>query len=358
MQHLILIPRTLKYVLSNIGFRTVASTSRNVIYNNNSFVKLLRPFRLYVTKKSYYDNRSQEIKKSYLAMYMFSLFSYFFHDDEEEDKEVSAIIKTIKQSVLLIQKNEFMKAEQMLHIALHQAQTIQHYNAITYIYDIMANLAFDTGDYHAAETLFTTVLQRLMSKGILESDLKVIHISLKMAKMFEFKREMKKSEQGYLFCIGHLYSCLKEDLENIEAEKLLLLSFRWYAEMLTQNLRYTEAYDYYLQSYNLCKKLYSDDNEKTVVVLNELGYACYMLEKYDEAMKYFSAALELGKNIPDLPELCALHVNLGNTFLKKGLYNEAKKFCLEGRKIAKQNNDNNGLYEADVCLEEIKKLLL
>lgn len=79
----------------------------------------------------------------------------------------------------------------MLHIALHQAQTIQHYDAITYIYDIMANLAFDIGDYHAAENLFVTVLQRLISKGVLENDLKVIHISLKMAKMFEIKREMK-----------------------------------------------------------------------------------------------------------------------------------------------------------------------
>lgn len=104
MHRSILISRTLKYILLNIGFRTVANTSRNVIYKNNSFVK---PLRLCATKNCYYDNnRSQEIKKSYLAIYMYSLFSYFFRDDEEdkeENKEISAIIKTIKQSVLLIQ---------------------------------------------------------------------------------------------------------------------------------------------------------------------------------------------------------------------------------------------------------------
>lgn len=79
----------------------------------------------------------------------------------------------------------------MLHVALHQAQTIQHYDSITYVYDVMANLAFDTGDYKKAETLFVTVLQRLMSNGALENDMRVIHISLKMAKLFEHLNEMK-----------------------------------------------------------------------------------------------------------------------------------------------------------------------
>lgn len=79
----------------------------------------------------------------------------------------------------------------MLHVALHQAQTIQHYDAVTYIYDVMANLAFDTGKYHKAENLFVSVLQRLMSNGATEDDMRVIHISLKMAKVFEHLNEAK-----------------------------------------------------------------------------------------------------------------------------------------------------------------------
>lgn len=79
----------------------------------------------------------------------------------------------------------------MLHVALHQAQTIQHYDAVTYVYDVMANLAFDTGDYRKAETLFITVMQRLLTNGALENDMRIIHISLKMAKVFEHLKEMK-----------------------------------------------------------------------------------------------------------------------------------------------------------------------
>lgn len=69
----------------------------------------------------------------------------------------------------------------MLHIALRQAQTLQHYDGITYVYDVMANLAYDTNNFKKAENLFVSVLQRLISKGVPEDDLAVIHISLKIA---------------------------------------------------------------------------------------------------------------------------------------------------------------------------------
>jgi tetratricopeptide repeat protein 19 len=57
-------------------------------------------------------------------------------------------------------------------------------------------------------------------------------------------------------------------------------------------------------------------------------------------------------------DLAWIHINLGNVFLKKGLYNEAKKSCLKGKKIAKARDDNNSLLKANECLKEIKMLLL
>lgn len=73
----------------------------------------------------------------------------------------------------------------MLHLALREAQTLQNYDAITYIYDVMANLAFDTGDYKKAERLFISVMQRLIADGTAQDDLKIIHMSLKLAKLYE-----------------------------------------------------------------------------------------------------------------------------------------------------------------------------
>lgn len=52
-----------------------------------------------------------------------------------------------------------------------------------------------------------------------------------------------------------------------------------------------------------------------------------------------------------------IHINIGNVFLKKGLYNEAKESCQKGRKISKERNNENALNEANECLKEVKKLL-
>lgn len=73
----------------------------------------------------------------------------------------------------------------MLHVALRQAQSLQNQNAITYIYDLMANVAFETKQFKKAETLFLLVLERLLSNGVTQNDLKIIHISLKLANIYE-----------------------------------------------------------------------------------------------------------------------------------------------------------------------------
>ena len=79
----------------------------------------------------------------------------------------------------------------MLHLALRQAQTIQHEKAITYIYDLMANLAFDMGDFKKAEALFVSVMQRVLSSGATQDDLRIVHMSLKMAKIFESRGDFQ-----------------------------------------------------------------------------------------------------------------------------------------------------------------------
>lgn len=55
--------------------------------------------------------------------------------------------------------------------------------------------------------------------------------------------------------------------------------------------------------------------------------------------------------------IASVHINLGNVYLKKGLYLNAKKACYEGQRIAKNNEDEESLVEANKCLDDIKKLL-
>lgn len=347
-----------KYILSNVDFiRSTANVRYNIHIHKNIFK---RSWRLNTTKRHrfYDEHKSQgERFEIFLAVSLPTLIFNYLFGIEESDEETPEVIMMIKRSVLLIQKGEFAKAEQMLHLALRQAQTIQHYDAITYIYDVMANLSFDTGDYRKAEKLFVSVLQRLMSNGVSEDDMRVIHISLKMAKVFEQLKEMKKAEQGYKFCIENLKSHIEKDPENEDAILLQGMTFDWYARMLFSQSRHTEAFNYFLQAYDICKKINGEEHEQTIILLNDLGTVSYMQGEYDEAVKYLSAATKIGKNLPDMVDLGLIYVNLGNIFLKKGLYDEAKKSCQQGRTIAKNGDDNASLLKADECLKEVKRLL-
>lgn len=96
---------------------------------------------------------------------------------DEDEKKHSELIMTLKRSVLATQREQYDKAEQLLHIALRLSQQQQNEQGVTYCYDLMANLAMDRLELDKAEKLFVSVLQMLLSKGVKEDDLKV-HINL------------------------------------------------------------------------------------------------------------------------------------------------------------------------------------
>ena len=68
-----------------------------------------------------------------------------------------------------------------MHIALKMAQDLRHEKGITYVLDVMANLAFENEEYDKAQKLFIEVLRRLISNGLPQDDIIVVNISLKIA---------------------------------------------------------------------------------------------------------------------------------------------------------------------------------
>lgn len=94
-------------------------------------------------------------------------------DPEGEDTPEDKLVMTIKRSILCIQREQYAKAEQMLHLALRMAQDLQNKDGVTFIYDVMANLAMETEQYKKAEKLFVNVMQRLLQDGCKEDDIKV-----------------------------------------------------------------------------------------------------------------------------------------------------------------------------------------
>ncbi|XP_029039846.1 tetratricopeptide repeat protein 19 homolog, mitochondrial isoform X1 [Osmia bicornis bicornis] len=310
-----------------------------------------------INKTKHYKNYNQKNSSQINCFIISSSILFNLFGSKEEKDEVEELKMTIKRSILLIQKKEFEKAEQMLHVALRQAQTLQHYDGITYVYDVMANLAYDTNHFKKAENLFVSVLQRLISKGVPEDDLAVIHISLKIADISSKTGDLEKAEKGFKFCLNNLKNHLAKDSENQDVLQLLGVNLEWYASMLFSHSHYVEALTYFNQAYQICIKINGEEHEETVILLCNLGSVNYMLQKYDQAIEYLSKALELGKKFPDMDDLSSVHINLGNALFAKGLHEEAKKNCNEGKKLAKAKKDNESVTEAEKCLERIQSVM-
>lgn len=311
--------------------------------NNSQYNYWKKNMSILDRKRESRDNRN-----SYFIMGgIYTLFGLF--KEKEEKEEDPEYITAMKRSILAMQRGEFKKAEQMLHLALHMAQTIDHFKAQTYIFDLMANLAFEPGDYEKAEKLFVTVMQRLVSTGTTENDLKIVHMSLKLSKIYEAKGQLEKAEGGYKFCLH----ALKENPNNEETKFFLLMTLDYYAHLLIEKSKELEAYKMLLQAYELSIQINGIEHEQTITILNDLGTIECRQGNYNLSIQHLNQALKAAEKLQDL-DLSPLHINLGFTYLKQGLYQEAKKSCKEGQIIARMIKNSESLNEANVCLEEIK----
>lgn len=203
-----------------------------------------------------------------------SSFLSWFSKSDEEDTPENQLIKTIKLSILNIQREEYKKAEQMLHIALKMAQDLQSKDGITYIYDIMANLAMEVGEFAKAEKLFTNVMQRLFADGFVEDHIKMLHISSKIAHIAQLQGHLDKAMLGFEWTIAKLEENLKRVGEDKEILELWGITKNWYAQMLMEAKRFAEARNCFRQAYEAYTQIHGNLTEEGLTILNNLSVAC------------------------------------------------------------------------------------
>ncbi|KAJ8680903.1 hypothetical protein QAD02_016690 [Eretmocerus hayati] len=281
-------------------------------------------------------------------------FLGFFEKEEEKEPE---LITTIKRSILLIQKGEFKKAEQMLHIALRLAQTLQDEQGVTYVYDVMANLAFEVGDYVKAQKLFQSVMQRILAAGTPQDDPKIVHMSLKMAKILESKGDYLNAESGYKYCLDILQKHIDAATEDLDIIALWGMNLDWYSHMLLAINRYSEAMKLLEKAYDVCVQLNGELHEQSIILLNDLGSVSFLKGNLDDAEVYLRKATEIGDKLSDMEDLASIHINLGNVLMKKGLLDEAKRSCSRGWIMAKSKKDPESQSEAKNCLDEVVNMM-
>lgn len=69
---------------------------------------------------------------------------------------------------------------------------------------------------------------------------------------------------------------------------------------------------------------------------------------------YINGAIQSARKYPEMYQTGIYHANLGMLYLKKGMLAEARKNCSQARRMAKESNSDDGIDQADYCIEQIK----
>lgn len=218
----------------------------------------------------------------------------------------------------------------------------------------MANLAYEVGNFQKAEKLFVNVMQRLISDGVKDDDIKIVHMSTKIAHMAASQNHIEKALQGYQWTLGKIESNLKFKEES-ELYELWGLTKNYYAQALMQAGRHQEAKLAFLDAYEVFLKFRDEVSDEGVQLLNNLGVVYTELNELDLAEKFLLKAVDVAKEIPDFADAGVYHANLGLVYFKKSLFERARQFCSHAWKFGRRNNSEVSMTQATYCLDQIKK---
>ncbi|XP_035435737.1 tetratricopeptide repeat protein 19 homolog, mitochondrial [Spodoptera frugiperda] len=283
----------------------------------------------------------------------FSLFTWLGFEKKltAEDE----LVHTIKHCILFIQRNEYEKAEQLLHVALRQAQQIRHELGITYVYDVMANLALQREELDKAKQLFIAVTQRIMADGAQEDDPRVIHLSVKLARVSHLKKDYSTAQLGYDWCIEKLNRLLETDPSDA-TQKLLAMAEDWYGRLFVDLNKCEEGLKLMKSSLNRMRLVPDMDKEEIVYQLNDIGTVCDSLGLSDDSITYFKEAIELAKSAK-IEDVGTMYVNLGRAYINTQLLDAARKSCGYAWKLGVMSKNQDVKQEAELCIKQINNLV-
>lgn len=276
------------------------------------------------------------------AYWAVSVLTWLGFSEEDKDKD-SELIITLKRAVLCTKREQFNKAEQLLHIALRIAQQTNNEDGIVYCFDLMANLAFERRELEKAEKLYVTVLKILMGKGMKDDDLKVIHISLKLARICQLLAETEKANLGYTWCLEKIE---KHKNDNLDAQILYGVIHDWYAQFLLDIGDVKKSLTHLKEAYKVCEETLGSNKEQSMLLLNDLAITSFRAGDLASAETYLNRGIKMSNLVEDQTNVGVLHANLGLILLHRGITEEAKKLCDEAFRLGKKNENDETIQQA------------
>uniref|UniRef100_A0A8C0PNI0 Tetratricopeptide repeat protein 19, mitochondrial n=1 Tax=Canis lupus familiaris TaxID=9615 RepID=A0A8C0PNI0_CANLF len=254
------------------------------------------------------------------------------------DEAEAEIIQLLKRAKLSIMKDEPEEAELILHDALRLAYQSDNRKAITYTYDLMANLAFIRGQLENAEKLFKATMSYLLGGGMQQEDNAIIEISLKLASIYAAQNRQEFALAGYEFCISTLEEKIErekelaEDILSVEEKAsthlLLGMCLDTYARYLLFSKQPSQAQRMYEKALQISEEMLGERHPQTIVLMSDLATTLDAQGRFDEACVYVQKASDLARQI-EHPELHMLLSNLAAILMHRERYAQAKERCEE-----------------------------
>ena len=119
-----------------------------------------------------------------------------------------------------------------------------------------------------------------------------------------------------------------------------------------------KALEYFDQAYEVCIRTRGEEDQRTVLILNNLGTVNRKKGNNENALRYFREAERLGENFPSSQDLAYVHLNLGYINLEQDMLAEARRHCKQALTLSKKTRDEDGKRESKECLAEIRKAFL
>ncbi|XP_018026640.1 tetratricopeptide repeat protein 19 homolog, mitochondrial-like [Hyalella azteca] len=314
-----------------------------------------------------------------------SLESFFGKKDEEKTlNQESPLILMIKEGIIAFHEKEYEKSEMLLHVALKAAQDLEDEQSVTYIFDILANLALQLGDHRKAEELFRSVLQRHAAAGGDVYGNVFVALSLKLAQCYLARGAVEEAIRGYHYCIAAQKEKVTSDEGADEDTRVLYaMSLEQYARLLHSIGRYELARTHLQEALGVCVSINGPHHLQTAVLKNDIGSLYAQEKRYQEAAEEIEEAIaavrrvisneagEVAQGNPPAPRklnvipdprqpsaatnLATYLINLGTVELLRGRREAARRSCEEGVKLARGAGDGETQREAQSCLDAVKR---
>uniref|UniRef100_A0A8I6ACK4 Tetratricopeptide repeat protein 19, mitochondrial n=1 Tax=Rattus norvegicus TaxID=10116 RepID=A0A8I6ACK4_RAT len=331
--------------------------------------------------------------------------------EDATDEAEAEIIQLLKRAKLSIMKDEPEAAELILHDALRLAYESDNKKAITYTYDLMANLAFIRGQLENAEQLFKATMSYLLGGGMKQEDNAIVEISLKLANIYAAQNKQEFALAGYEFCISTLEGKIErekelaEDImsgpgfylhlwrhhvstfpglaapEPIPPKGLFIpMSPRWMAlstaslpseerantylllgmcldscaRYLLFSKQLSQAQRMYEKALQICQEIQGERHPQTIVLMSDLATALDAQGHFDDAYIYMQRASDLAREI-NHPELHMVLSNLAAILIHRERYTQAKEIYQEALKQAELKRDEFSVQHIREELAELSR---